>query len=162
MGYGLSFVLAVVVYIPFSKMISDYCDRTRGNLHKAWTVIQWCTTGVLWSVWLQQDMSNIAVFLPRSLNVPEIIAVSLLIFGGLGLMLWQGGEKIQVVVEEKSRVKDVPEATVVDAIFAVVTAFAAIVPVVTALALNVFVAMTSRAMPVGVFASKVIVVPLNE
>ena len=39
---------------------------------------------------------------------------------GLGIMLYQGGEKIQQVVDEKSRVKDIPEATLVDLIFAVV------------------------------------------
>jgi phosphate/sulfate permease len=119
-GYVISFGLAVLVYIPFSKMVSNYCDRTRGSLHWSWTGVQWLTTGVLWSVWLQQDMSNIAVFLPRKLNVLEMIFAVAFIAIGLGVMLYQGGEKIQAVVDEKSRVKDVPEATLVDLIFAIV------------------------------------------
>jgi len=65
-------------------------------------------------------MSNIAVFLPRSLNGGEVTAVCLLIVAGLGIMLVQGGEKIQKVVDSKSRVKDVPEATLVDFLFAIV------------------------------------------
>ena len=65
-------------------------------------------------------MSNIAVFLPRSLNVGEMIGAVAFITIGLGIMLYQGGEKIQQVVEEKSRVKDVPEATLVDLLFAIV------------------------------------------
>lgn len=84
---------------------------------KLWFVLQWSVTAVLWSVWLQQDMSNIAVFLPRSLPVASFIVVLLTITVGLGLMIGQGGEKIQSVVEEKSRVKDIPEATLVDAIY---------------------------------------------
>lgn len=65
-------------------------------------------------------MSNIAVFLPRSLNVIEMLFAVAFIAGGLGIMLYQGGEKIQEIVDEKSRVKDIPEATLVDLIFAVV------------------------------------------
>ena len=65
-------------------------------------------------------MSNLAIFLPRTLNIAELISVCLIIFFGLGVMLYQGGEKIQKVVEEKSRVKDIPEATLVDLLYALV------------------------------------------
>lgn len=65
-------------------------------------------------------MSNVAVFLPRSLNVGEMLGAVIFITLGLGIMLYQGGEKIQRVVDEKSRVKDVPEATLVDFLFAIV------------------------------------------
>lgn len=119
-GYGISFALAAVVYLPFSKFVSDYCDRNRESPSFFWKPVQWTTTGVLWSVWLQQDMSNLAIFLPRTLKIGELIAVCLIIFFGLGIMLYQGGEKIQKVVEEKSRVKDIPEATLVDLLYAVV------------------------------------------
>ena len=51
-GYGISFGLAVIVYLPFCKFVTEYCDRTRGTLPKWWTAAQWITTGVLWSVWL--------------------------------------------------------------------------------------------------------------
>jgi hypothetical protein len=88
MGYGISFGLAMIVYLPFCKFVTDYCDKTRGQLSKVWTYVQWITTGVLWSTWLMQDMSNIAVFLPRSLGPGEIIVVCIGITAGLGLMLW--------------------------------------------------------------------------
>ena len=52
-GYGISFALAAVVYLPFCKFVTDYCDRTRGNLSVCWTYVQWITTGILWSTWLQ-------------------------------------------------------------------------------------------------------------
>jgi len=119
-GYGISFALAMLVYLPFCKFVTEYCDRTRGNLSACWTYVQWITTGILWSTWLQQDMSNIAVFLPRSLNGVELAFVCFFITAGLGIMLWQGGDKIQEIVEEKSRVKDIPEATLVDLLFALV------------------------------------------
>jgi len=120
MGYAISFGLAVAVYLPFCKIVTGYCDRTRGQLSVAWTVIQWVSAGVLWSVWLQQDMSNIAVFLPRKLNILEMLFAVVFITLGLGIQMYQGGEKIQQIVSEKSRVKDLPEATLVNLIFAVV------------------------------------------
>lgn len=69
-------------------MLADYSDRTREKLPIAWTYVMWITTGILWSVWLQQDMSNIAVFLPRSLNIFELLAVVFTIVIGLGIMLF--------------------------------------------------------------------------
>ena len=65
-------------------------------------------------------MSNLAIFLPRTLQIQEVVAVCVIIFLGLGIMLYQGGEKIQRIVDEKSRVKDVPEATLVDLLYAIV------------------------------------------
>lgn len=119
-GYGISFVLSAIIYLPFSKVVSRYCDRTREKLPIYWKVIQWTIVGALWSVWLQQDMSNLAIFLPRHLDLYQYIAVCLVIFIGLGIMLYQGGEKIQKIVEEKSKVKDTPEATLVAMLYAVV------------------------------------------
>jgi len=39
-------------------------------------------------------MSNLAVFLNRSLSAGEFVAVLFIITIGLGIMLYQGGEKI--------------------------------------------------------------------
>lgn len=119
-GYGISFLLAAIIYLPLSKFVSDYCDKTRGKLSAWWTPVQWLTTGVLWSVWLMQDMSNIAVYLPRALNWMELLAVCLITTAGLAYQLKNGGEKIQRVVDEKSRVKDIPEATLINFLFAIV------------------------------------------
>ena len=51
-GYGISFGLAVLVFLPFSPCIRQYCEKTAGKLPMFWTPILWVTTGVLWSVWL--------------------------------------------------------------------------------------------------------------
>ena len=42
-----------------------------------------------------QDAANIAVYLPRQLNIIEFLLFLLPIVAGLGWMLYQGGEKIQ-------------------------------------------------------------------
>ena len=116
-GYGIAFVAAIIVWLALSKFMEK---AMKSEPHPAWRFAQWGTTGVLWSVWLMQDAANIAIYLPRSLSVVEFSVFSLAIFGGLGLLFYKRGEKIQQVVNEKANVVDVRAATLVDFIYAVV------------------------------------------
>ena len=116
-GYGLAFVIALISWLLVSKLIEKYAT---GEANPLWRVAQWCTTGVLWSVWLMQDAANIAVYLPRQLSLVEFIFFVIPITLGLGYMLYRGGAKIQQVVEEKSRVQDVRSATLIDFIYAII------------------------------------------
>jgi len=115
-GYGVAFVAAIVLWTVLGPMM----DRAfRGKAHPAWYVAQWFTTGTLWSVWLMQDASNIAVYLPRSLSTGEFIGFAGTMVAGLGLIFYLKGDRIQQVVSEKSSVIDVRHATVIDGVYAV-------------------------------------------
>ncbi len=113
-GYFMAFILAFVVWLLVSKFINKYF---KGKPHKMWVVFQWITSGMLWSVWIQQDAANIAIFLPRSLTGWEFVAFAGYIFLGLGLLFYLKGDKIQGMVDEKSGVTDVRAATLVDLIY---------------------------------------------
>ena len=89
-GYGLAFVIALISWLLVSKLIEKYAT---GEANPLWRVAQWCTTGVLWSVWLMQDAANIAVYLPRQLSLVEFIFFVIPITLGLGYMLYRGGAK---------------------------------------------------------------------
>ena len=65
-----------------------------------------------------QDMANIAVVLPRSLNLDQFVLVASTVFFGLGLLFYLKGDRIQEIVTEKSDIIDVRAATVVDFIYA--------------------------------------------
>jgi hypothetical protein len=65
-----------------------------------------------------QDAANIAVYLPRSLSFSEFLAFATVIVLGLGILLRNGGEKVQEVVDEKSAVVDVRAATIMNLLFA--------------------------------------------
>lgn len=116
-GYAIAFVVAIVIWMTLGRLMQR---KFTGPAHKAWTVGQWVISGALWSVWLQQDAANVAVYLPRSLGVAEFVAFAAFIFAGLGLLFWQGGERIQEVVDEKSNVVDVRAATIIDLIYAII------------------------------------------
>jgi hypothetical protein len=77
-------------------------------------------SGLLWAVWLMQDAANIAVYLPRSLEVSGFLVFTGFIFFGLGILFYLRGDKIQKIVTEKSYVTDVRSATVIDGVYAAV------------------------------------------
>src|SRR5690606_10023570 len=114
-GYVIAFLTAIVVWYLVGAFIKKYI---KGKPNKYWYVLQWITSGALWSVWIQQDAANIAIFLPRSLNVMQFLAFTTFIFLGLGLLFYLKGDKIQSIVNEKSGVTDVRAATIVDFIYA--------------------------------------------
>ena len=116
-GYFLALVLAIVVWTVVSKPLQRMFKR---EAHPAWRVAQWCTTALLWSIWLMQDAANIAVYLPRSLGGLEFACFAGVVVLGLGLMFRMRGERIQEVVEEKSEVVDVRAATLIDMVFAII------------------------------------------
>jgi len=117
LGYVVAFAAAFAIWIVLSKAIDRLC---KGEAHPAWRIGQWVTSGTLWMVWLMQDAANIAVYLPRSLGVGELLAFLGVIVAGLGILFWMRGERIQAVVEEKSNVIDVRAATTIDLVYAAV------------------------------------------
>jgi hypothetical protein len=111
-GYGLAFLVSFFIWYLGYNLIKRYFKQRKAN--PAWTVIQWIVSGVLWSVWVMQDGANVAVFLPRKLDVVHFLIFALTIFAGLGILLYLRGDKIQRIVTEKVRISDVRAATLID------------------------------------------------
>lgn len=115
-GYLLAFILSAVIWYAGYNFIRKYFKKRK--IHTGWTVTQWSVSGLLWSVWVMQDGANIAVFLPRRLDVTQFIIFCAVIFFGLGLLFFLRGDKIQQVVSEKIRIGDVRAATLIDFTYA--------------------------------------------
>ncbi len=116
-GYLLAFTMAIVVWFILERFVKNYL---KGQAKPYWMVLQWITSGVLWAVWIMQDAANIAVFLPRQLDVTEFSVYAGFVFLGLGFLFYLKGDKIQDIVNEKSNVTDVRAATIVDLVYAVI------------------------------------------
>ncbi|MBL7844757.1 MAG: hypothetical protein JNK44_12890 [Cyclobacteriaceae bacterium] len=111
-GYILAFVISFLIWYFGFDLIRKYFKKRKA--HFGWTITQWVVSGSLWSVWLMQDGANIAVFLPRTLELWQFIIFVGTIFFGLGLLFYLRGDKIQQVVSEKVRISDVRAATLID------------------------------------------------
>lgn len=116
-AYLLAFVLGLVVWFSISKLTKKYFKKKAASW---WTIAQWITSGALWSVWIMQDAANIAIYLPRTLNLGQFIAFSAVVFFGLGLIFYLKGDKIQDIVNEKSEVTDIRAATIIDFVYAAI------------------------------------------
>jgi len=116
-GYLLAFVIAIIVWFILEKFVETYL---KGEAKPYWYVLQWITSGILWAVWIMQDAANIAVFLPRQLNVWEFLGYTGFVFLGLGFLFYMKGDRIQAIVNEKTRVTDVRAATLVDFVYAII------------------------------------------
>ena len=117
LGYLLAFFIAIVVWFAMERLVKNFL---KGEAKPYWYVLQWITSGTLWAVWIMQDAANIAVFLPRQLNVYEFIGYTGFVFLGLGFLFYLKGDRIQGIVNEKTRVTDVRAATLVDFVYAII------------------------------------------
>jgi hypothetical protein len=116
MGYAVAAVAAYAIWMIVSRILDETKDVKPE--HKAyWRIGQWITTGFLWFTWLSHDVANIAVFLPRQLDISLMIMVSVVFVGGLAFMLREGGGKIQQIVIEKHNTRYVRSATIIDAVY---------------------------------------------
>tara|TARA_Y100000816_G_C25912541_1_gene475916 strand:- start:143 stop:727 length:585 start_codon:yes stop_codon:yes gene_type:complete len=114
-GYVIAFVTAIIVWL----LVTDIFEKFKKSKPSAiWVPLQWISSGALWSVWLTQDMANIAVVLPRSLSLDQFLVVASTMFFGMGLLFYLRGDRIQEIVLEKSNVIDVRAATIIDFIYA--------------------------------------------
>jgi len=119
LGYAVAAVFAYAVWFLISKFFNER-KKIKNETHKKfWRVAQWCATGFLWTQWLIHDMSNIAVFLPRQLSLPQLFFVLIVFIVGLALTLRARGGKIQEVVLSKSGTRFVRSATIVDIVYAI-------------------------------------------
>jgi len=118
-GYALAYFCACFAWGYGGVWLHEIIVKTP-EAPRYWKLVQAVTTSLLWSLWLQQDMSNIAVFLPRKLSVGEVTVVLAFLFVTLMIVFKLKGDKIQQVVTEKTEVADVRAACAVDAVYTAV------------------------------------------
>lgn len=119
MGYAVAAVVAYAIWIGVTRLINER-RKIPEEQEKVWRALQWGTTGFLWFTWLSHDMANIAVFLPRQLDVFYLAFVLILVLSMLGLVFYEGGGKIQDIVANKSSTRFVRSATIVDFVYAAI------------------------------------------
>ncbi len=119
---AVGIVLAVAVAIAFLT-----------NRFNTWYVLQWLSTGFLWSQWLMQDLANIFVYMPRETVVDPVtgdvtvtfsifvlIFATLLMVGLHAIIFAIRGGAIQKIVLSKTNTVDVRAATIVDFSFGLI------------------------------------------
>lgn len=132
-GYGVAFLFAALMYVILSRLTERYfmnhpmAPGGKGIMQSRsfWTVLQWLSTGFLWSQWLTADLVNILVYLgdPAGVGVGMFMFALLTLLALLALIFVQKGGKIQEIVLAKSNTTDIRAATFIDFFYALVLLF---------------------------------------
>ena len=121
-GYAVAFVVAFGLYFSVRRL-NDYLVRTAGTAEaeaRHWVILQWLATAFLWSQWLIQDLANIFVFLPRTIDFTALLGSLALLLVMQGIIYYQRGGRIQRIVTSKTLTTDVRSATIIDFIFGLI------------------------------------------
>ena len=120
-GYGVAAISAYVIWVVLERYINEKKDHPEHV--KFWRVGQWITSGWLWFAWLQHDMANIAVFLPRQLMLGDLLMVLVATVSILGYVFYTGGGRIQEVVINKHGTRFTRSSTIINLVYAFILYF---------------------------------------
>jgi len=120
-GYGLAAVAAYICWIVISKFINEKFDEiTTGWKISFWRNAVWVSSAYLWAAWLSHDVANIAVYLPRQLDVTLLLIVCAYFTILLFYIFYIQGGAIQKVVLDKTGTRYARSATIINTIYAAV------------------------------------------
>lgn len=120
LGYGLAAVVSFVAWLIISKYFHEDKYPMSREVKKNWRIFQFITTAFLWYSWLSHDVANIAVYLPRSMDIFSMIIVTFAFTIFLFFMFYEKGGKIQKVVKNKTGTKNVRAATLIDLVYVLI------------------------------------------
>ena len=120
-GYGLAAVAAYICWIAISKFINEKFDEITTDWKISfWRNAVWVSSAYLWAAWLSHDVANIAVYLPRQLDISLLLIVLVYFTILLFYIFYIQGGAIQKVVLDKTGTRYARSATIINTIYAVV------------------------------------------
>jgi phosphate/sulfate permease len=116
-GYGVAALSAYLIWVLLERWIDEKSSKPTLQRVKYWRIAQWITSGWLFFAWLQHDLANIAVFLPRQLSFNDLLIVLFVCISLLGYIFYIQGGKIQSVVLDKKGTRYVRSATFINIVY---------------------------------------------
>lgn len=117
-GYLVAFFTSIIIYRFTMKFVEKRFIQSNGKpASPVWTVLQWASTGFLWSQWLIQDLANIFAYLPRKLGVGWLVFALIAMYVLHALLFAKRGGNIQKIVTTKTNTGDIRSATIIDFIY---------------------------------------------
>ena len=120
-GYSVTAAVAYVCWIVIGKFINEKFDEitTQWKIN-FWRNAVWVSSGYLWAIWLMHDVANIAVYLPRQLDISLLLIVPVYFTILLFYIFYIRGGKIQSVIISKTGTRFARSATIINTIYALV------------------------------------------
>ena len=118
MGYGVAAVAAYVLWIGIASYIDEKNDRVKPKNVIYWRIAQWVSSCYLWVAWLQHDIANIAVYLPRQVSFELLLCVLITGVGILAFIFKTEGGRIQKIILTKTGARYLRSTTIIDLVYA--------------------------------------------
>ncbi len=122
-GYIVAAIFSYVLWIVLSRVLNEKKTKVKQEHRAIWRTLQWISTGFLWYTWLSHDMANIAVFLPRSLDLPHLALAIIVPCAWLAYIFKSKGGEIQKIVLDKTGTRFMRSATIIDFVYAFILLF---------------------------------------
>ena len=119
-GYGVAAVSSYLIWLLISSFVDEKENRVHTQNIKYWRVAQWLTSGYLWVIWLQHDVANIAVYLPRQLSIYYLLAVLAIGILFLAFIFFIGGGRIQKIVLNKTGSRYLRSTSLINIIYGLI------------------------------------------
>ena len=118
-GYFIAAILAFFIWKLISERLETHV-KVKKKEEKKWVIVQWITTGYLWSVWLTHDVANIAVYLPRVVPIEYLIPFLIIGVAGIYYIFYKRGGQIQKIVTRKTNTEYLRSAAIIDFVYATI------------------------------------------
>jgi len=120
-GYFLAAVVAYICWVAISKFINEKFDEITAQWKITfWRNAVWVSSAYLWAAWLSHDVANIAVYLPRQLDISLLIIVLVYFSILLFYIFYIHGGPIQKIVLDKTGTRYARSATIINTIYAAI------------------------------------------
>jgi len=122
--YSLALIVWLSLWFIFIKLFKNKENKKISvENEKKWMIFQWITTWFLWFTWLSHDIANIAVFLPRKIDIISLLLILFVLVSSLWYVFYKKWWKIQEIVKEKTSLDYIKTATFIDLIYAFILLF---------------------------------------
>ena len=121
-GYLIALLAAFIIYLLVAKTLEKkfISSKITKKEYTVWSILQWFSTGFLWSQWLIQDFANIYVYLPRKLSGEALVISLVVLLLLLAYIIKQRGGRVQSIVKNKTNTIDIRSATIIDLIYGII------------------------------------------
>ncbi len=117
--------MGLVIYRIIYQLENFFLETVNKEPQKIWVVLQWLSTGFLWSQWLMQDFANIFAYLPRKLAATWLVlSLTVMLLLQTIIFINHGGQ-IEKIVTSKTNAHDPRSATIINLIYGLMGFFEA-------------------------------------
>lgn len=122
-GYVLAIFVGILIYKIISRWEMFFLETVGKEPGKIWIILQWISSGFLWSQWLVQDFANIFAYLPRRLSIEWLIGSLVIMLSLQAIVFINHGGRIEKIVTDKTNTRDSRSATIINFIYGAILLF---------------------------------------